>query len=202
MIIGRGAESIIEKQGDTVVKKRISKGYRISDIDVPLRKFRTNREAKIMEKLSKTILVPKLINVDDKKMTISMEFIEGQKLVDIFDESYKKLCPVIGKSVAKIHSSDIMHGDLTTSNMILKHNSENNKEELYFIDFGLSSFSKKIEDKAVDLHLLFQAIGSKHYRVYDEARALILLSYEKEFSLGKSVVKRLVDVEKRGRNKH
>jgi TP53 regulating kinase-like protein len=206
MIIGRGAESTIERHDDYVVKKRISKGYRISQIDLPLRRFRTRREAKVLEKLSKVILVPKLIDVNDNDMAIKMEFIDGEKLVDIFDDSYKTLCPMIGKIVAKIHSIDVIHGDLTTSNMILKKDytdkDKKTKEDIYFIDFGLSYFSIKPEDKAVDLHLLFQALESKHYRVYDDARKLILFAYEKEYPLGKDVVKRLADVEKRGRNKH
>lgn len=195
-IIGRGAESVIERHNDVVLKKRISKGYRISQIDIPIRRFRTRREAKVMEKLSTSLDVPKIIEVDDKNMMIKMEFIDGQKLVDIFDGSYKEICFEIGKIVAKVHNANVIHGDLTTSNMIL------HSGKIYLIDFGLSSFSERIEDFAVDLHLLFQAISSKHFRVYEDARRMILDSYYKECLSGKSVLKRLEEVEKRGRNKH
>ena len=37
-------------------------------------------------------------------------------------------------------------------------------KKIYLIDFGLSLYSNKPEDKAVDLHLLKQALESKHYR--------------------------------------
>lgn len=193
MIIGRGAESIIERQEDSVIKKRISKGYRIPEIDLSLRRFRTRREAKVIEKLSSKIKVPALILVDDIKMEIKMEYISGERLVDIFDT---KFCSEIGKIVAKIHSLEIIHGDLTTSNMILHHG------EIYLIDFGLSYFSKKYEDKAVDLHLLFQALESKHWQVYSQARKIIIESYSKSYSEASKVIDRLADVEKRGRNKH
>src|SRR4030042_1167648 len=61
------------------------------------------------------------------------------------------------KTEAKIIQklSHIINGDLTTSNMIL-----NPDNKLYFIDFGLSFHSNKIEDKAVDLHLLKQALNA------------------------------------------
>ncbi|MFA6089154.1 MAG: KEOPS complex kinase/ATPase Bud32 [Candidatus Woesearchaeota archaeon] len=202
MIIGHGAESIIEKKGNSAIKTRVPKGYRILEIDNKLRQFRTRREAKILEKLSSVTLVPKVIDVDDKKMTIEMEYIDGEKLVDVFESNYSDFCNEIAKNIAKIHNADIIHGDLTTSNMIFCDSNNTTEEKIYFIDFGLSYQSKKFEDKAVDLHLLFQALESKHYKVYDDARKIVLDIYLKNCIDGKHIINRLLDVEKRGKNKH
>ena len=74
-------------------------------------------------------------------------------------------------------------------------------KEIYFIDFGLSYFSHKIEDKAVDLHLLKQALESKHYKVWEKCFKAALKAYKKESEDTKEVLKRLETVEKRGRYK-
>ena len=106
-----------------------------------------------------------------------------------------KYCKKIGEMIAKMHDNDIIHGDLTTSNMILKN------KEIFFIDFGLSFFSKKIEDKAVDIHLLHRALESKHYKVFDKAFKQILKGYKtvKDYD---EVMERFNVVKSRGKNKH
>jgi Kae1-associated kinase Bud32 len=88
----------------------------------------------------------------------------------------------------------IIHGDLTTSNMILN-------SEVFFIDFGLSFFSEKVEDKAVDLHLLRQALESKHYKVWEECFTAVRQGYEGTANDAELVLKRLEVVESRGRYK-
>lgn len=197
-IISSGAEAIIVQQDDIVVKRRITKNYRIPSIDNTLRKFRTRREAKVMTKLFDVIPVPKIISVDDKKMEIKMDFIPGLKIRDyLTHENYESVCTMIGKQIAEMHSMDIVHGDLTTSNMI-KCNID---EKIYFIDFGLAQFSSKLEDKAVDLHLLKQAFESKHFDIFEKAIPIVIKSYSYNFDLYSDVFKRLDAVEKRGRNK-
>ena len=91
-----------------------------------------------------------------------------------------------------LHNSAIIHGDLTTSNMILN-------KEIYLIDFGLSFFSEKSEDKAVDLHLLKEALESKHYKIWEDAFKIVLEAYRKEAKRASETLKRLEQVEKRGR---
>ena len=76
-------------------------------------------------------------------------------------EKQKQIMGLIGESVARIHQKDIIHGDLTTSNMIFKN------EKVFFIDFGLGYISRKIEDKAVDIHLLKQALEAKHFHTLE-----------------------------------
>lgn len=193
MLIGKGAEAELYLENNVVVKKRIKKNYRISEIDLPLRKTRTRREAKILQKLPKEVLSPKLINMDDKNMEIKMSFIKGEKVRDILDTNLD-LCEEIGEKIAIMHNFGIIHGDLTTSNMIFN-------THVYFIDFGLSYFSEKIEDKAVDLHLIRQALESKHYKVYEKAFSLVLIGYKKKSKNFEEILKRFKKVEERGRNK-
>jgi len=192
--IAQGAEAILYLDSDRIIKDRISKKYRIKEIDTKLRRARTRREAKIMQKLSKIgVPGPKLIKTDDSSMKIEMSHIQGSKIRDILSQK-PQLCTEIGKKIGKMHSHGIIHADLTTSNMILN-------DEVYFIDFGLSFFSDKNEDKAVDLHVLDQALESRHYDTYPESWKAVLKGYESEYAEAKQVLKRLEKVESRGRNK-
>jgi len=190
-LISEGAEAKIYLDKDTIIKKRIEKPYRIKEIDNSLRKSRTRREAKILSKL-KNISSPYLIDIDDKEMNIKMSYIPGKKVRDILDKN-TKIAQDIGKAIAHMHDQDIIHGDLTTSNMIYN-------DKLYLIDFGLSYFSTKIEDKAVDLHLLKQALDSKHYKVSKKTFSLVLKGYKISKNY-EETIKRLEIVENRGRNK-
>src|SRR3989344_7957524 len=119
-VIARGAEAIITLKNNIVTKNRIEKSYRHPELDKKIRKLRTRSEAKILEKATNIINVPKLISSDEFKAQIKMQFIEGRKLADHLEKTdYKKVCNQIGKQLAKLHDADIIHGDLTTSNLIL-----------------------------------------------------------------------------------
>ena len=106
-----------------------------------------------------------------------------------------KISKEIGETLTKLHNQDIIHGDLTTSNMILSN--KNNK--LYLIDFGLGFHSYKIEDKAVDLHLLKQALEAKHYKIAEECITIILKNYKPDKY--KLILERIPVIESRGRYK-
>ncbi|MBW3018430.1 Kae1-associated serine/threonine protein kinase [Candidatus Woesearchaeota archaeon] len=199
-IIGRGAEAVIRKKkqdgAEIAVKERIKKSYRIDEIDQELRKLRTRKEAKVLETINQVIPSPKLLKVDEKENLIEMEFVAGEKIRDVLEkEDYIALCKQIGMQVAKIHKKNLIHGDLTTSNFILKEG------KIYFIDFGLSFHSARIEDKAVDLHLLKQALESKHYTIWKECFEAAINGYTIESDEADDVLKRLEQVEKRGRYK-
>jgi len=193
--IAQGAEAKLYLVDNKIIKDRFEKDYRIKEIDKRLRKSRTKREAKIFNKLEAiNFPSPKLIKTDDIDK-ITMEFIKGPKVRDILEKKdCTKLSEEIGKKLAILHNNNLIHGDLTTSNMILA-------KEIYFIDFGLSYFSHKIEDKAVDLHLLKQALESKHYKVWEKCFDAALKAYKKESKDSSEVFKRLETVEKRGRYK-
>lgn len=208
-IIQQGAEAIILKNNKIILKRRLKKSYRISEIDNKIRKLRTRAEGKLLVKASKIIPTPKIIEVDEKNREIQMEFISGKKLSSNLNKldlkKQIKICEKIGINLSKLHNENIIHGDLTTSNMILKNNKKENSKEnndvLYFIDFGLGYISQKIEDRAVELHLLREALEAKHFENWKKLFQTVLNSYKKNYPDSKKVLERLVAVEKRGRYK-
>lgn len=192
--IGSGAEAIITLSKDIVTKTRLKKGYRHEVIDLQLRRRRTRREYKVLEKVSLLGIGPKPLRKDDKSMELDYNYVKGDKLRDVLDENYEKWSKEIGRVLGILHSNNIIHGDLTTSNMIVN-------DKLMLIDFGLSDFSTKAEDKAVDLHLLKRALDSKHYKISDKVFDIILQVYKKHYKDSKEILERLKKVKKRGRNK-
>ena len=197
-IIQQGAEALIILEKDEIIKKRVKKSYRISELDEKIRKRRTRAEGKLLEKASKVIAIPKIKKVDETNKEIIMEFLQGKKLSEHLDhfnlEKQKKIFNEIGSSVSKIHNQEIIHGDLTTSNMILF------KNKIFFIDFGLGFISHKIEDKAVDLHLLRQALESRHFKNGETLFQEFIQGYKKQKEYEK-VIQQLKKVESRGRYK-
>jgi len=239
-ILAQGAEAVIYKIDNKIVKDRIPKKYRLPELDRKIIKSRTKSEAKILNKLKLIINVPKIIEVKDNK--IIMQFIKGKKLSDSLDNLQNKyeIAEQIGREIAKLHDCDIIHGDLTTSNMIyvednnknyknndvllannskkmnetsadsdnLKNNLIINKTEkdkkinnfkVYFIDFGLGFHSKRIEDKAVDLHLIRQALEAKHFLYWKAFFESIIKGYNSKDKT--QILKQLEKVESRGRYK-
>ena len=197
-IIQQGAEALILLDKKGITKRRTRKSYRIPEIDEKIRKLRTRSETKLLEKASKIIPVPSVKISNEVSKEIIMDFIDGKKLSDYLDsfplKKQKEICKSMGENVAKLHDSGIIHGDLTTSNMILK------EDKVYFIDFGLGFNSHKFEDKAVDVHLLRQALEAKHFKHWEVLFWEVLKGYSKSKD-SKIVLERLKAVEKRGRYK-
>lgn len=185
----------------TIIKERLSKAYRLPHLDESLRKFRTRREAKILQKLEElNFPAPHLREFSDKRMSIIMDFVPGEKLKEVLasGDDHQKLAAEIGRNVAKLHQNGIIHGDLTTSNMIQHANTG----QLHFIDFGLSSFSEKVEDKAVDLYLLERALKSTPYEFGPELFERVMEGYREVYpERAAEVLERLEKVRRRGRNK-
>lgn len=193
-IIARGAEAVIHLGKDGVlVKERLKKGYRIMEIDEALRTKRTRKETKLLREARRAgVLTPSVLK--EEKFAFEMEFIEGEKVRDVLNKkTMTAICKEIGESIGKLHSFNIIHGDLTTSNMLLKEG------KLYFIDFGLGFQSSRIEDKAVDIHLLREALDSTHWEIAEKAWKIILKAYQINCSDAKRVLDTLGQIEKRGR---
>ncbi len=203
-IVARGAEAVLytdELYGQKVlVKERLKKQYRIEQIDEKLRKERTKHEIKLIRD-ARTVGVntPQILEVDEEACKITMQFIEGIKVKEFFERadksSIEKLSFEIGRSIGKLHSNDIIHGDMTTSNMIM----ENGTGDVYFIDFGLGGYSKRIEDKGVDLRLLHGSISSSHYTVLNICWRSILNGYREEYKNAEEVIKKIDEIEGRTR---
>lgn len=205
-----GAEAIIYKKNNSVIKDRIPKKYRHPSLDKKIRRLRTRHEARIIEKVNKIIPSPKIISADENNSKIEISFINGKRLSDNLEKlDYKKIAKQIGKNLAKLHGNDIIHGDLTTSNLIYSSNilsasktgrQFSDKEDVCFIDFGLSYHSPRIEDKAVDLHLIKEALTAKHPKIAEQSFKEILKGYQASKNYKKTLAQ-LEKVEKRGRYK-
>ncbi|HLC75093.1 MAG TPA: KEOPS complex kinase/ATPase Bud32 [Candidatus Nanoarchaeia archaeon] len=194
MKLAQGAEAIITKTDDSIIKHRFEKKYRHPLLDKKLRTARTRHEAKILKKLEQLKFpAPKIKKVDEGAGKIEMQWLPGQ-LVRNQLEKNEKIASHIGTCIAQLHTNDIIHGDLTTSNMIWD-------KKLFLIDFGLSFISLKVEDKAVDLHVFEEALEASHHTVYSKVWKDICAAYKKKYKDAQLVLNRLEQVRKRGRNK-
>ena len=197
------AEQVIQKQ-------RIQKGYRHPELDKQIRTRRTRSEAKILTKaIEAKANVPKVISTN--KFDIEIEYINGDRLSETLndypEQKQFQTMQALGTQTAILHKHNIIHGDLTTSNTILQTTSPQTPQKqasqkqaiqkIYIIDFGLSFISTKIEDKAVDLHLIKQALEAKHFQNHQDLFQQFLKTYKDQ-----EVIQRLEVVEKRGRYKH
>ena len=345
-LIQQGAEAkiFLDKENNIIIKDRISKSYRISELDKKIIKQRTKAETKLLTKANQIINSP-LPEKSKEHNKIIMPFIDGEKLSTSLNdfplEKQKQIMKKIGESIARLHKADIIHGDLTTSNMILvsdtdkdvvngnsnKFNQfnkqlselkklnlpvseyaifgsgpiaiqgirdsrdmdiivkenlwsklikkypvlntykeiikignieiykdwkpwfsnvnelidhadiinnirfvklkyvldwkkafgrEKDKEDIqliekhqvydnfriFFIDFGLGYISKKIEDKAVDVHLLKQALEAKHFVHWKDLFEEFKETYSKDYKESKQIFERMTAIEKRGRYRH
>jgi tRNA A-37 threonylcarbamoyl transferase component Bud32 len=340
-LIQQGAEAkiFLDEKENLIIKDRISKSYRIPELDNKIIKQRTKAETKLLIKANQIINAP-LPEKSKEHNKIIMHYIQGEKLSTSLNEfsleKQKQIMKKIGESIASLHKSDIIHGDLTTSNMILVSNNSNefsqfnkqlselkklnlpvaeyaifgsgpltihgirdsrdmdiivkeglwnklikkypvtetykkfirigeieiykdwepwfndvdklindadifdeirfvklkdvmkwkkafgrekdkediqliekylkrnddNNLEIYFIDFGLGYISKKIEDKAVDIHLLKQALEAKHFLHWKELFEEFTKAYSKSYLESKQIFERMVAIERRGRYRH
>ena len=201
-ILYQGAEAKIIQNiylGYPVVeKRRINKRYRIKEIDSHLIAYRTKEEAKLMIAARKQgVSVPILYDVDLMQGIITMEYLRGSRIKDIYntlsDLERQKLCHQIGESIGKLHNGDIIHGDITTSNMILSDG------KVHFIDFGLGEINQDIEAKGVDLHVLMESMESTHSK-YSHEFKYVLEGYKKTYHGNASLVEhKIKEIVKRGR---
>ncbi|MDP6704553.1 MAG: KEOPS complex kinase/ATPase Bud32 [archaeon] len=187
-----GAEAKLSLEEGIVIKERISKGYRLPEIDASLRNKRTRREASLLDKARRAQLkVPAVKNLDKDTNTISMEFIDGDMFHKVMGSSLSKK---LGSELAKLHDAGLIHGDLTTSNILVK------SKDIYLIDFGLGEVSDSIEKKAVDIRVLKESIKASHPKDSDKYIESIISGYSSSEN-SDAVMERLEQVEGRGRYK-
>lgn len=192
--MNQGAEAVVRRvffnDKESVEKERVSKKYRHPDLDEKLTKKRSLQEARCLQKAFKaSVNVPTVYKVTGR--SIIMEYIDGCLVKDAPDS--KQMYKNIGIEIGKLHEANIIHGDLTTSNLIAVG------DKVFIFDFGLSFISNSIEDKAVDLYVLEKAIESLNQNS-DHLFELILGGY----SVGKDserILKQLERVRMRGRKR-
>ncbi|KIP03306.1 hypothetical protein PHLGIDRAFT_77832, partial [Phlebiopsis gigantea 11061_1 CR5-6] len=199
-----------------LLKYRFHKQYRHPILDASLTKARVAGEARtLMKCLRSGVSVPGIRMVDAAQGILGIEWIDGKSVRFLlgggeededfeegdYDEDEDEVMQMIGNEIAKMHLSDTIHGDLTTSNMMLRRPSSEGKAKLVLIDFGLAYTSTLVEDKAVDLYVLERAFASTHPDS-EPLFASVLQAYEQK--MGKewrAVSKRLDEVRLRGRKR-
>lgn len=200
-MVDKGAEANIypgEWMGhDVLLKERVSKNYRIGEIDHILRKKRTKNEARLLH-LAKTcgVTTPIIYDVDKENKIITMEFIPGKPVKNVLDESSptqrRAICEKIGAKVAHLHNCGIIHGDMTSSNLLLRG------DEIVFIDFGLGKISDLVEDKGTDLLVFKKALSGIHYDIVEDCFQSILQGYL-EADGYREILEKIGEIEVRGR---
>lgn len=189
-----------------VLKHRFSKGYRHPDLDSKLREQRTCREARALLRARKAgVVVPAVYAVDRAACAIIMQRIEGVSCRDFVNgctdpSTAAEVLRRIGCIVAAMHEADIIHGDLTTSNFIIRDPLDTSS--LVAIDFGLVRESTSAEERAVDLYVLERAVMSAHPLLVNVEEA-IMNGYRGCISAakGKTTYDRLLAVRARGRKR-
>jgi len=187
-----------------VLKERFTKKYRVAELDQKITQQRINQEVRTMARCRRHgIACPAVYHVDNETKSIYMEHVSGGRTVRDFirasqqeDKEFNTLAPKIGAVLAAMHNCDVIHGDLTTSNMIY----DQSADKLILIDFGLSSVSTLAEDKGVDLYVLERAILSSHPNT-ENFFQLVLAEYQRSSAKAASIISKLDEVRLRGRKR-
>ena len=217
-----------------LVKERFQKKYRVEELDKKLTKNRMLNESRNIFRASKAgIKVPTLYFIDLIERKIYMEYLENSCQLKVilqsiysneditpYESLIQKISKDLGEIISKLHSENLIHGDLTPSNIILTikedtgsdllNNAENkilenkNYDDMYLIDFGLSSValstSSSLEDKAVDLYVLKRAIISSNPKS-EELFEKTMNIYQNKCKNGEEIINKYKKVEMRGRKK-
>ncbi len=207
-LIQKGAEASLfyghwlEKE--VIFKHRVPKKYRLEELDKKIRLERTLNEGRALIKVKNYgINVPQVYEIDVHNAIIVMKFIEGEKLRDLIgnlDElKINKYLTIVGCFIAKLHKNGHVHGDITTSNILITP-----QESVFLIDFGLHNYSDKVEDKSVDIHLFKQVLLSSHGNHYKSCFKAFLIGYRVEYEKSNpteyhEIIKTVKAIETRGR---
>jgi TP53 regulating kinase-like protein len=206
-LLSQGAEAkvwgLVLAGRPAVAKERAPKAYRHTELDAKLTPRRVLGEARCLLKCRRAGLdTPALLLVDLARHRLYMERIDGGTLKErlralhlthaanalgdpgtgsgvpgAYGAEGLVLARAVGSAIAKLHNADVAHGDLTTSNFMLRNHPTSPAAAesatsapapasggggVVLIDFGLAYAVTAHEDKAVDLYVLERAFLSTH----------------------------------------
>lgn len=193
------------RQKKVLLKHRFPKTYRHPSLSSHLTASRTTAEARALVRCARAgVNTPRILCVDEEQGVLGLEIIDGYSVREVLgggsegseesaeDAAGTEIPPLsdgeamdvmkqVGIQLARMHQAHIIHGDLTTSNMMVRRRkgavdvvghhcplldsisySVEASPFQILIDFGLSSNSTSSEDKAVDLYVLQRAFASTH----------------------------------------
>jgi TP53 regulating kinase and related kinases len=201
VLIRRGAEAELRRTEflgrPAVAKARVPKTYRLPELDESLRRSRIRTEARLMaEARAAGVSVPILYDIDLREATMVMELIDGPTAKEVLDRggsAAMEAAREIGRVVGRLHQAGIVHGDLTTSNMILRAG------RIVMIDFSLGGKDVGREARGVDLHLLREGLVSAHARSTAYYREILRGYREVRGRDAEEVIATVKEIESRGR---
>jgi len=180
-----------------VDKTRIPKSYRLPELDDGLRRSRIRTEVRLMaEARTAGVSVPILYDIDLPEAKIIMEYISGPTVKEVLDRGGPGTLPVareMGRVVGRLHRAGIVHGDLTTSNMLWRDG------RIVMIDFSLGGRDRGREARGVDLHLLREGMVSAHARATAYYREVVRGYREVMGPETDGVIATVKEIESRGR---
>ncbi|KAI1116271.1 tyrosine protein kinase [Nemania sp. NC0429] len=229
------------------LKHRPPKPWRHPVLDARLTRHRILSEARILAKCRREgVPVPAVYAADEGAGWLMMEWVGGGPVRAAVSEWLRRrrdaeraagrtgdavvegsgeadadlvaLLRRIAAAVGLLHKVGIVHGDLTTSNMMLRpwargEGAPANGDcigiqgdglldgDIVIIDFGLASQSSSEEDRAVDLYVLERAFASTHPRAEKLFTTVLESVYREAFKQAPVVLKKLEDVRMRGRKR-
>jgi TP53 regulating kinase-like protein len=205
MLIKKGAEANIyleQWMGMQVIRKsRQPKKYRVDALDSSLRETRTCHEARVIHDAKYAgVPTPTIYLVERSTSTIIMEFVDGSRMKEAIDKMHEneliEFGKKIGELIGRLHLAGIVHGDLTTSNIIIQ-----NDGRIALIDFGLSEYSEELEKRGVDILLANRALKSTHFSHFRTLFNALMKGYESV--IGRTAARRALikmrEIEARGR---
>lgn len=202
--VSRGAEAVLEatKHLDRTVlaKRRLPKGYRHAALDAALRDGRTRDEGNLLVAARAAgVPVPVVYDTDRADGTILLEPVAGRTLREQLEADAAPMAAGrlrrLGELVRRLHDHGLAHGDPTASNVLVPDAAD--PASLVLIDFGLGAFSEDAEDRAVDLHLLEEALEAT-----DARAAALFAAFLQGYGGGgraDAVLRRLEAIRERGR---
>ena len=203
VLIKKGAEAELYRGSwmgfQVLFKRRVKKLYRNPDLDNMIRNSRTSLEAKLLSGARRLgVPTPIVYFVDRERSEIVMSYIDGIPLKSAIPAmdcgSLEGAFRQAGEMVGRLHSGGMVHGDLTTSNMILRC------DRLFLIDFGLGDYTPDLEARGVDIHLMRRALESSHHQVSKAAYSSFVEGYSAVMGrAGDEVLERVGEIRKRGR---
>jgi TP53 regulating kinase-like protein len=205
-LLYRGAEADVFR-GDwcgqpAVYKMRKPLLYRLPELDKLIRSQRTVHEAQMIHQSKLAgVSAPHLYYLSPPEALLVIEYLEGKRLKTLLLEAgltkgrVEALGEGFGRSIARLHAAGIMHGDLTTSNVIV------DGDLLSLIDFGLAVHSQRLEDQAVDLRLIKETLTGAHNSVSKQFMQSLLTGYASVLGRARAeaATKKLAEIERRGR---
>ena len=185
----------------TVRKLRLPKAYRVEPLDQALRARRTTHEAQLLHDSKRAgVPAPTVFLLDTREATLLTSYVEGERLRERLLQSSRQgsisYGAHVGRLVGQLHGAGIIHGDLTTSNMIVAGDGR-----IFLVDFGLGAYSPESEDRGVDLLLMKRALNSTHYRIAAECYGAFVEGYKAQLGRQEATgaIRKAGEIERRGR---